>query len=61
MDRFRVEALKKQLDSVYLSQQERDATREQLKRKLSILLLGAKKRQQPQAIMYYQQQLASYE
>ncbi len=61
MDRFRVEALKKQLDSVSLSQQERDATREQLKQKLSILLLGAKKRQHQQAITHYQQQLATYE
>jgi hypothetical protein len=45
MDRFRVQALEKLLNSGKLSKTQRSQTLEMLIRKIDILLLGAKKRE----------------
>ena len=47
MDRFRITALCKLLDSGQLSPRQRTATREMLRKKVSILLNGARKRGRP--------------
>ena len=50
MDRFRVQALEKLLNSGKLSKTQRSQTLEMLIRKIDILLLGAKKREKKEMI-----------
>ncbi|MBV53424.1 MAG: glycosyl transferase [Coxiellaceae bacterium] len=60
MDRFRVHALIKQLESERLPDRFRSATVATLKKKLQILLAGARKRQQHERVNCYEQQLTHY-
>ncbi|MAR83482.1 MAG: glycosyl transferase [Legionellales bacterium] len=60
MDRFRILALMKQLDSGSLPEDCVVATRAMLMQKLSILIMGATKRQQHEQVKCYEQQREKY-
>lgn len=61
MDRFRIRALQKQLQSTHLGAQDYEATRQMLLSKASIYLQGALKRNKLDEVEHYQRLIRKYE
>lgn len=61
MDRFRIKALHKMLQSSVLNSVDRQATVDVLRDKIRIYLIGAEKRQKHDEIAYYRQLLQQYD
>ena len=59
MDRFRIKALSRIIQSGSLSQQDMTAAKSMLAKKLHIYILGAKKRQKHSETQYYERLLSS--
>ena len=61
MDRFRIQALKKIIESRQLSPEQQQATTEMLVKKASIYLMGANKRGKADEVDHYQQLIAQHQ